>query len=412
MTVMRMALLSCLALVLAESAGLAQPSAGGGSPLPSEALLNQRGLTRKWWNQAIINSSRDMVAHVVNDEENVFVQSRSGTITAYDSESGKQLWARTIGATDRPVQAPAISEDMLLVINGLMMYGVKKSNGDRLWEVKLPGQPSSSAALDEERIFIGFLDGSVYAFELSRIRKLWNEGKLPRHSPETIAWRFRSSKSVVAPPVPDGKLVAFISHTGSLYTVTSKDRETIFQYETDAPLSAPIVRYHDDLLLASQDSNFYALNVKTGRLGWQFTTGNVIRKPPVLIDDEVYLIPEDGRLFKLSPKTGKEIWDRPQRHVHGFLAASSDLIFVVGSNNVLEVHSRETGELEGSVPLGRFTRHVTNIHSDRIFVATDTGLVMCLHERGRAFPRYHLHPERQPVLPEVAPEGSEATSAE
>jgi hypothetical protein len=55
-------------------------------------------------------------------------------------------------------------------------------------------------------------------------------------------------------------------------------------------------------------------------------------------------------------------------------------------------------------PLDKFNRHLANDRSDRIYVATESGLVMCLHERGREFARFHMHPDRQPILPEFAPD--------
>ena len=37
---------------------------------------------------------------------------------------------------------------------------------------------------------------------------------------------------------------------------------------------------------------------------------------------------------------------------------------------------------------------------------------MCLHERGREFARYHMHPDRQPILPDFAPEEDAGDAAE
>jgi hypothetical protein len=49
---------------------------------------------------------------------------------------------------------------------------------------------------------------------------------------------------------------------------------------------------------------------------------------------------------------------------------------------------------------------LANDRSDRIYLATESGLVICLREQGREFPRFHKYPEREPILPEFAPEGA------
>src|SRR5262249_14518230 len=277
------------------------------------------------------------------------------------------------------------------------------NDGNIAWRLGLPGMAGTSPVADDRRIYVGFMDGSLYAFDLETTQKLFSEGKLPKFSESCVLWRYRTSRQIAIPAVPEGDLVAFASRNGSLYCVTKERRKLVFQFETDAPLSAPIARYHDNLLLASQDFNFYSLNMKNGRQGWQYTAGTVIKKAPILIGDDVYLFPHHGNMCRLSAETGVPYWSVPR--MVDFLAASSDRVYVVDKNNNLVILSREYGQSQGMFPLDRFTNHLANDRSDRIYLATEAGLVMCLHEQGREFASYHVHPDRQPILPEFAPEG-------
>jgi outer membrane protein assembly factor BamB len=342
------------------------------------------------------------------------MQSSTGVVTAFDCETGKQLWARSVGLSDRAIYPATMNDETLFVINGLKMFAVQKTTGDILWELVLPRQPSASAVADNDRVYIGFLDGSMYAFDLKTILDLHAKQMLPQFAVDAVKWRFRTSQPIIVPALPEGALLSFASRNGSVYTVSSEDRKLKFQFETDAALSAPMIHYKDQLLLASEDAHFYSLNATNGRPAWEFATGDVIRKAPVLIDDEVYLLPDQGRLFKLSAATGKELWPRPRPRTRSFLSASARHLFVTGHDNTLQVLSRGSGGLEGEFPLERFTVHLTNDRNDRIYVATESGLIMCLHELGRDFPRFHLHPEREPVLPELAPDSfdPEAAAAE
>ena len=402
MSPIRIAALFLLAAGALERPAVAQTSAVGGSPLPAESMLNRNGLTRRWWSHATINPRRDKLLHMAVDEQFLFLQSSSGTVSAFNCESGKRLWARPIGPSDRAIYPVTLNDEFLFVVAGLKLYAVRKATGDIAWELEIPGQPSSSPAADDQRVFVGCLDGSLYAFDLALVRDLYSQGLLPQYTEETIAWRYRTSKEIVTPAVPQGALVAFASRNGSLYIVAAEDRKLKFQFETDAKLSAPIVPYGDTLLVASEDSSFYSLNARSGKSVWQFTTGNVIRRPPVLIDDEVYLLPERDNLYKLSAETGQPLWPQARPRIMDFLAAGSRWIFVADHQNNLVVLSRETGSTETRLPLSRFTKHLINDRSDRIYVATETGLVMCLHELGRDFPRFHMHPDRQPLLPDLA----------
>jgi outer membrane protein assembly factor BamB len=406
----RIAVLSAAVLLTAVATLRAQSPARGGQQLPPEQLLNRYGLTRSWWSHATINSKRDKLLYMVVDESQLFLQASSGSITAFDTETGKYLWTKQVGAADRAIFPATTNDTLLFVSNGTRLFAIRKDTGDIKWQLGLPGMPASSAVADEQRVYVGFVDGSLYAFDLAMTQELFTDGKLPQYSDATVLWRYRTSRSVTIPAVPGDNVVAFASKNGSLYSVTKEGRKLMFQFETDAALTAPIVRYKSKLLLASEDFNFYSLDIRTGKPGWQFTAGTVIRKAPILIDDDVYLFPEIGKMFKLSAETGVPAWSVPR--MQDFLAASSSRVYVVDNHNNLNILSRDHGEPLGFFPLGQFTRHLANEHSDRIYVATESGLVMCLHERGREFARFHMHPDRQPILPDFAPSDPEAPAAE
>lgn len=392
-----LAALSCVTPLAAQSSPARQ-----GLQLPSEQMLNRFGLTRSWWSHATINSKRDKLLYMVVDETHLFLQSSSGTITAFDTENGRYLWTRMIGAADRAMFPATSNDELLFVVNGLRLFAVRKDTGDIKWQLQMPGMPASSPVADAKLVYVGFVDGSLYAFKLDETQELFTAGKLPQYSESAVKWRYRTSKAITIPAVPGEGIVAFASRNGSLYSVTKEFRKLVFQFETDAPLSAPVVRYKNSLLLASEDFNFYSLDIRSGRPGWQFTAGVVIRRAPVLIDDDVYLFPDQGNMYKLSAATGHPYWSLPR--MQDFLAASSSRVYVVDHHNNLTIVSRDHGEPLGMFPLDKFTQHLANDRSDRIYVATESGLVMCLHERGREFARFHMHPDRQPILPDFAPE--------
>ena len=54
---------------------------------------------------------------------------------------------------------------------------------------------------------------------------------------------------------------------------------------------------------------------------------------------------------------------------------------------------------------------IANDRTDRLYFATDKGLVLCLRERERDYPLFHKQPEKRPVEPEIAPEEGAKTPA-
>jgi hypothetical protein len=307
-----------------------------------------------------------------------------------------------LGRKDR-ASYPAISnEELVLVSSGMQLYALEKETGRTRWTIQLPAHPSTSPAMDDARIYIGTLDGSLYAFDLLKIRKLFDQGRLPQWSHQTIAWRYQADKEITAPPVALGRVTAFASRRGSLYGVSSENRKLLFQFETNKPISAPLGHAGRFLYLAAEDFNFYALDSENGRVQWEFVTGLPIRRQPIVIDDRIYLTPSRGGMFSLNARTGRQEWWN--HDAARFLAASQSLIYASDHLENVVLLSRETGAPLGELPLHRFQSRFSNERNDRLYLASDSGRVLCIRETAAEFPKFHKFPDRTPLLPDFEPE--------
>jgi outer membrane protein assembly factor BamB len=380
----------------------------GDAQLPTYQQLSPLGLERGWWAQAVINPSRDKIRHVAIDEDMVYVQASSGVTTAFDAETGRQLWAVHLGRFDQP-SFPAISnEDLAMIVVGSTMYGLEKKTGRTVWTLILPGQPSTSPAVDEKHVYFGTLDGSLYAYSLRKIRQLFEERRLPQWSMEAQVWKYKSGKEITSPPITTGRVVNFASRDGSLYSVYAADRKLVYQLETDKAIVAPLTRLGNSMFVASEDFTFYSLNLLNGRVQWEFTSGLPIRKAPWPIENDLYILPDRGGMYCLDPKDGQQRWWNP--NLTNFVAVVGGAVATSDLDGNLVMISRAKGEIIGSLPLRRYTVRTGNDRTDRIYLATESGLVICLRQIGHTFPVYHRFPDRLPLLPEFAPEEDSTTT--
>ncbi|GAB4139975.1 MAG: hypothetical protein Tsb009_09130 [Planctomycetaceae bacterium] len=384
--------------------------------LPTQRMLNRYGLERAWMSQATLDPTRDQVRHLVADEDVVYIQSRQGLVTAFDALNGKKLWAAQLGRTSS-VSFPITSNDeMAVVITGTQMIALEKYTGKLLWKIGIPSAASTQATMDDDHIYVGARDGSVYAFDLRKIRELFEKNLLPQWSNLTLLWRFKSYKTVVTPPISTGRVVNFASQGGSLYSITTNDRKLVFQFELDGPASAPMAFSRGELdktkksfkrylYLPSEDMKLYCVNMDNGRVRWEYMAGLPIRKAPRVIKDnlrdDVYLTPVRGGMHCLNEKTGKLIWRRPD--VTEFLAATPTLVYASDQVGNVLLLSRKDGAVIGHLPLRNFQIRLSNGRTDRLFIATKTGLLVCIREQGQSFPIYHQYPDRRPLLPELTP---------
>lgn len=387
-----------------------QTAAAAAPNVPTARMLARFGLERAWLSQAIMDVHRDRVRHVQLDEDSFYVQSTGGTVTAFDAETGRKRWAVQLGQKDAPSHAVTSNATQVLVIAGSVMYALDKFSGDQQWELRLENQPSTSPAMDNFNVYYGTLDGSLYAYDLKKVRELHEQGRLPQFSMSALRWRYKSAGEVTAPPVvAPNNVLNFASRDSSLYSLTTIDRKLQWQFETDRPLSAPLGRSEGMIFLASEDFNVFCIREERGSLRWQFVAGLPVKRQPRILNSDVYVFPERGGMYCLSKENGHRRWWQP--NLVDYVGATRRVVYVSTATNDLVALSRRDGTLIGSLPLSDFSVRYGNEQNDRLYLATPSGQVMCLRETGNEFPTYHMFPERQPLIPEFAPEVEPAEAA-
>lgn len=401
------AVASLVPLCLATFPVFAQPPGRG---LPSRNLLDRYGLERPWSNQATLDTRSDVVRYLIADEQVVIAQTRTGVLTVFDSESGVKLWD---GLLDRPNQFsyPAVTNaDGLYIVIGSTVYARDKYTGDELWTLRLPGPPSTAPLVSDDRLFVGTMQGSVYAYNLDRVSQAQIAGRLPQYAGTTQDWHYSTSSEIITAPVTNGNVVAFANAAGLMAVITPAERNTVYLYETGAPPSAPLELLDNSLLYAAEDYNLYCLNAAIGTTRWLYVAESPIRTRPILIDENVYLTPIDAGLFKLDVESGEVNWTVPS--ATRFIAVTSQRVFGADPGGNVVVIDKSDGAVLGTLPLANFSVHFANDRTDRLYLATSTGLVTCLREKGAELPVYHRFPERRPILPLFADELSETAEDE
>ncbi len=373
--------------------------------IPTAAVLSRYGLEVAWTGQAVLNPQRDKLEHIALDEELVYLQGTNGVITAFESESGHQIWAVRLGAFDGPTFPAVSNEDLVTVVAGTYMYGLQKRTGEILWKLRLSGAPSTGPTVDDTQVYVGTLDGSVYAYNLKKIRELYLEQRLGEWSYQSVTWRFQAAREISSPPLVTDESLNFGSLDGSMYSITKDRRVLRYQFETDAPIVAGMALLGETQFFASEDLTFYAINPANGQVYWEFVTGLPIRKAPIALGSTVYINPDRGGFYALDVADGRQRWYKPRQQ--DFVGLVNNLVVTRDFDHNLVLVDNSTGNVAGRIPAAYYEMHAINDRSDRVILATTRGQAMVIRAANRSFPIYHRYPERRPILPEFAPEEPE-----
>lgn len=405
MTRLQTTLAALAMLCAASSSAFAQART-----LPTSRELARFGLERAWHGQATLDVGQDRVRHVVLDEQSLYVQSSGGIITAFDSETGQKRWAVQLGRQNTPSQACVSNEDKVLAIVGTTLYALDKIDGELIWKLSLPNSASTSPAVDQRRLYYGTLDGSVYAYDLKKIEELHNDNLLPQWTNVALLWRYKAAGEITTQAISNDLTLNFASRDKSLYALTAADRKLQWQFETDRAVSAPLGHSPGFVYLASEDFNVFCIKQDTGSVRWQFVAGLPIKKEVRVIGNNCYVFPHRGGVFCISKTSGERRWKKP--YMEDFVGATKNLVFLTDNLGQVSILASADGAPIGSLKLQNFKIRYGNELTDRLYMATESGLIICLREQNKEFPTYHMFPERQPILPEFASDAPAADDAD
>lgn len=192
-----------------------------------------------------------------------------------------------------------------------------KQFGGVKWTFKAGGAIVTSPAVADGVVYIGALDGHLYAIDQQTGKEKWN---------------FKSSMPIASSPAVANGTLYFVSSRGALAALdlaTGKPKwvfATEFERKFEAknlhgyPSAAQTIPDAWDIFISSPavangkvyfgsgDGNVYAVDAQAGVALWKFATKDVVHASPAVANGLVYIGSWDSYLYALDADTGLEKW--------------------------------------------------------------------------------------------------------
>jgi hypothetical protein len=233
-------------------------------------------------------------------------------------------------------------------------------------------------------------------------------------------WNWQTGRgALTSRPIPAQQFVAFGGQDGKLYVAlsalpTDLIPAMLYRIATGGEIAAPLGAYGTrTILVPSGDNNVYAVDLFSASVSWVYPSGAPVLQEPLVADDDVYAVNTAGLLTSLDAKTGNAHWTT-STHGGRLMSVGAKRIYLESYDDDLFIVDRGTGKMladprataqRAGLNLREYTVGLTNNLNDRLFMATPSGLMICLREMGQIKPR----PLRDPKLPPfgyVPPEGA------
>ncbi len=415
----RLPILALMSFAMLSPAALLAAS----GQLVSEPAAARCGLTRPWFAQVQLDERRARLTDVLYFEGAIYAQTNAAMIHAMDAETGKTLWSQRVGRAGHPPLPLAAKGNLLAAVVGSRLFVLNRLTGELLYEKEIQDAPGAGPGLSTRRAYTPIVSGMMIAYRVEEGTNLPKKADDAATGGTTVADVTASKKvrltkqdepplfcqsfgrALVAPLVTrefaGGEYVVWPTDRGCL-NFGRIDQEAAgnlvlkYRLETRTPILAkPAYLPADPQVLgeagivfaATTDGFIYAIQEETGSTLWQYPTGETITESPAVIDDEVFVATELGGMYCFEGKTGKSRWwtESPQQ----FVAASKNRVYAVDRLGRLVILDRATGRKIDTLPINGVGLKVANTDTDRIYFASESGLIQCLRETTQAQPIQH-----------------------
>ncbi|MBR0192911.1 MAG: PQQ-binding-like beta-propeller repeat protein, partial [Thermoguttaceae bacterium] len=392
-----------------------------------QAYANSQGLERQWIAKTDFNPYTTAAEHLhamIFDRDAVFTVTGDGTVQAFEAETGKTKWLAYTKTKGRLVQGLAASRYYVAFTAGSTLYVLNRENGRILLDATVPAIPTNDLTLGECRAYVPAINGLVYIFNLQPMEdpfkefgvsesSLTDRERQARHQefinslrlekahkePESIRSIGALKVSPVTTRCSDGK--EFVAWpTGSELVTLSEVRlgdegGVVERYniptmgESICPVAYkaydPTNPNNTGIVFAGTLEGFvYALREASGKLLWRFPTGEIIKDAPVYVDNELFVITTLSGMYCLDAETGGDgksadaKWFSPG--ICKFVACSKQRVYALDQGHMMLILDRVSGQKISSIPMMDYKFICVNTQNDRIYFATETGVVQCLRE--------------------------------
>ncbi len=136
------------------------------------------------WSSSVGDGIGDFYSQLkpVVEEERIYAAARDGDVTAFDRESGKELWS--VDLADLPINADKRSArlsgglvsrygKLFLGSENGVVYALNQENGEVLWQTSVPGEVVASPAVEDGRVVVLTTSGRLVALDTDEGKLQW-----------------------------------------------------------------------------------------------------------------------------------------------------------------------------------------------------------------------------------------------
>ncbi len=219
-----------------------------------------------------------------------------------------------------------------------------------------------------------------------------------------INWMFPTHGIVPFRPLITKDFVQGINYRGDTFTATkvgdTVKRTTAENAEVNLRINGRVmvqpVQHNKSCYLATDDGAVYALDIDAGTKTWERTLSFAPERPLFCTEDDLFVITKLG-LTRLDARTGKISWTVNdgtriagyQPGMHNVVSVNPKFVYAFDRPGNMYIFDRKLGRELARVDWSDFNVPIPNRSTDRLFLASHSGKLVCLRDRDYLLAEFH-----------------------
>ncbi len=340
--------------------------------------------------------SEKIVNPLSADDEFVYIQDKSGTLTALSREDGKPKWTYEVDGTI--TSKMKVFENTIYVSgqNGYL-YAIDREKGKLKWRIDTDSD-TPSIAVDNENIY---MYNGLFLYIISKDGNVkWASSPIGKSGP-----LFLSGENLYIPDDSEGIEIRD-KHTGkikkelkikgiepetlvlsgdNLYVqkerfiyAFSKEGDYKWKYKVKTRYDSFFFTAFNDTLYISTFGKVYSVKwtggiLKKAKIEWEYKEDELFDEAPI-VDGNTLYINGISNLYKLDRKTGRLMWTFDQYPIHILSSVPlSKAIYTVSPEGIIHKIDKENGTLIEKYEIRINTKIPPIISDNTIYIGGEDG---------------------------------------
>lgn len=202
------------------------------------------------------------------------------------------------------------------------------------------------------------------------------------NTPLQLLWSFKTGDEIKSSPVISGNLIFIGSMDGHLYAL-DKTGKARWKFKTESSVESSPIVIKKTVVVSSSSGLVYALDELTGKLKWKFRTEGQIMGSANWVTDgngiQILIPCYDYCLYSIRLETGKLNWRcQTENYLNGTPATDNTKIVIGGCDSYIHIIDAKSGKQTGKIEIGTYVAESAAMAENLAFVGDYDGGFTCV----------------------------------